>query len=314
MKPSPPREPTTGATKPAYDSVPPPPVVSDREGDESPELASSDQRRVAKDVAHGRRGLFFRARVSLLLAILAGVVSWACADHYQRKARTHWQRPLRVALVLTKREPITPKTIGQIAERAHELERRLASEYKRHDGRDFSPFSFDVIGPVTVERPPSIGEPSFFGLLRDTYQRWRWTRDIDARAGVERGTYDARIYLVMKPAERGVGFVEGESEYGGRVGIAQADVDSEMIDFALIVAAHELMHTLGASDKYDDSGRALYPAGFAEPEKRPLYPQMGAEIMARNVPLAPGVERPPGTLDELVVGEVTAREIGWAKP
>jgi hypothetical protein len=98
------------------------------------------------------------------------------------------------------------------------------------------------------------------------------------------------------------------------VGVAQADIDAETIDFALFVAAHELMHTLGASDKYDSAGRALYPSGFAEPERAPLYPQAGAEIMARNLPIAPNTERPPNTLDELFVGDVTAREIGWRKP
>jgi len=261
------------------------------------------------------RGSFFRARVAVLLSILLGVSLWACTDYYQRRARTTWQRPLRVALILVERESINPSTIVLLTRRAHELERRLASEYKRHDGRDFTPFAITVTRPVRVDRaPPNLREPGALGLLRDTCARWRWTRDVDSRASVAAGDFDARIYLVMKPAEHGLAFVEGESEYGGRVGIAQADIDPEMIDFSLFVAAHELMHTLGATDKYDASGRALFPAGFAEPERSPLYPQPAAEIMARNVPVSPSVERPPSTLDELFVGELTARELGWHKP
>jgi hypothetical protein len=282
--------------KPALsDSVPPPPVVW------APAASS--------------RGRFFQLRVSLLLSILVGVMLWAAADYQQRRARTNWQRTLNVALVLVEREPIQSSTIYLLNERVRELEQRLADEYQRHDGRELTPFAFTVTSPVlAVRAPPSMQRVGVLGLLRDTYDRWSWTRRIDARAGIAPSAYDARIYLVMKPANDGVAFVEGESEFGGRVGVAQVDIDPEMIDFSLFVATHELLHTLGASDKYDAQGRAVFPGGFAQPDKLPLFPQAGAEIMARNVPLAGGSERPPNTLSELFVGDLTARELGWRKP
>jgi hypothetical protein len=87
-----------------------------------------------------------------------------------------------------------------------------------------------------------------------------------------------------------------------------------MADFALFVAAHELMHTLGASDKYGAVGRARVPEGLADPSRVPLYPQSAAEVMTRNVALSPSRERPPESLDELAVGRATAREIGWLGP
>jgi hypothetical protein len=295
------------------ESVPPPPVVFDRALDESHRSRGTFSKRswLWRPSARGR---FFRARVSLLLAVLAFVLLWAGTDCYQRRARTAWGRPLKVALVLVEREPVGASTIGLFADRTRALERRLASEYERHDGRAFSPVSFVLKGPLPVEQAPPSVEPGALGLLRYSYSLWRWTRELDARADVERGAYDARIYLVMKPASPGgVAFVEGEGEYGGRIGIAQADIDPEMIDFSLFVAAHELMHTLGASDKYDDSGNAVYPDGFAEPEKIPLYPQRGAEIMARDLPLTATSARPPNSLDQLFVGNATAREIGWRK-
>ncbi|HYP89115.1 MAG TPA: hypothetical protein VEQ59_13205, partial [Polyangiaceae bacterium] len=205
--------------------------------------------------------------------------------------------------------------IALLADRVRELDQRLASEYRRHTGQDFTPFSFEVTRPVRAAlAPPSLRAQSWLDLVPDAYRVWRWTRDIDARARVERGAYDARIYLVMKPARGGLSFVEGESEYGGRIGIAQADIDPEMIDFSLFVAAHELLHTLGASDKYDSVGRAVYPSGFAAPAQLPLFPQPGAEVMARNLPLSADHERPPNTLAELFVGDATAGEIGWRKP
>jgi hypothetical protein len=249
-------------------------------------------------------------RVSLLLAALGVVLLWAATDCYQRRARTTWRRPLIVALVLVEREPVEARTMGLFADRVSALERRLASEYKRHDGRDFTPFSFVVKGPLRVEQAPPKVEPSALGLLRYSHALWRWTRALDTRAEIERSAYDARIYLVMKPTSPGSpAFVEGEGEYGGRIGVAEVDIEPDRVDFSLFVAVHELMHTLGASDKYDDSGNALFPDGFAEPAKNPLYPQRGAEIMARDLPLSPVWARPPKTLDELFVGDATAREI-----
>ena len=105
--------------------------------------------------------------------------------------------------------------------------------------------------------------------------------------------------------------MEGTSQEGGKIGLVEVELDGTMIDFALFVAAHELLHTLGATDKYDAAGHTLVPSGLAEPDKWPPYPQRFAEAMARNVPLGPAEERPPASLDELSIGSATAREIGW---
>ncbi|HEY6078887.1 MAG TPA: hypothetical protein VIW29_08790 [Polyangiaceae bacterium] len=259
------------------------------------------------------RGWFYRVRVTLLLCLLAGVVLWAINDWQRRRARKSWTTPLRIALVLVEREPVPAATLSALRSRVFDLERRLQSERRRHTGSDLAPFAFVVKGPVSASSAaPRVGEQDFVGLAAHALALWRWTRDIDQRASVEWRGYDSRIYLVLKPAASAApAFVEGESEDGGRVGIASADIDAAMIDFALIVATHELMHTLGASDKYDQSGRARYPEGYAEPLRTPPFPQRGAEIMARNIPLAPGSERAPDNLTELFVGDLTAREIGW---
>jgi hypothetical protein len=258
---------------------------------------------------------FYRLRVTLLLIVLGGVLLWAGNDWWRRRERKAWKHPLRVALVLVEREPVSAATLSALTSHSFELERRLSREYARHGGRALDPFSIVVKGPVTASAdPPRSGDQDLWSLARHGYALWRWTSDLDRRGDVEWRGYDARIYLVLKPARLNApAFVEGESEDGGRVGVAQADIDEGMLDFALFVAAHELFHTLGASDKYDAAGHASYPEGFAEPEQRPLYPQRGAELMARNLPLSPTSERPPDTLEELWVGDVTAREIGWIR-
>jgi hypothetical protein len=86
-----------------------------------------------------------------------------------------------------------------------------------------------------------------------------------------------------------------------------------MVDFTLFVVAHELFHTLGATDKYDASGRTLVPKGLAEPDRLPRYPQIFVEVMARNRPVSSDEEKVPESLDELAVGPTTAKEIGWTR-
>jgi hypothetical protein len=267
--------------------------------------------RLYGDVAS--RGWFFRIRVTLLLIVLAGVVLYSGNDWLRRRARKAWTAPLRVALVLVEREPVPKELLASLSSRALDLERRLQRERFRHTGVDQPPFSIVVKGPVSASNDaPRAGEQNLLGMARHSFRLWQWTRDLDERAQVEWRGYDARIYLVLKPAQReATAFVEGESEDGGRIGVASADLDASMIDFSLFVATHELFHTLGATDKYDASGRARFPDGFAAPEQKPLYPQPGAELMSRNLPLDEGSERPPETLDELFIGELTAREIGW---
>jgi hypothetical protein len=79
-----------------------------------------------------------------------------------------------------------------------------------------------------------------------------------------------------------------------------------------IVIAHELLHTFGATDKYDlATGLPKYPQGFADPQLTPRYPQQLAEIMAARMPISATEARLPDGLEDERVGPVTAREIGW---
>jgi hypothetical protein len=264
--------------------------------------------------AHRSR-MFFHLRLTFLLGVLVIVVLWALSDVIRRKARNDWNRTLNVAIVILRTAPIDATAVDRLRDRVSALEGRLADEYRRYGGTTTRPFHLELYGPVDVPSgPPGQPQDGVMDLVRYTYDLWRYVRDVNRRAELRAGTVDSSIYLVTRPPRTGrPSMVEGTSEEGGKVGIVEVDLDNEMADFALFVAAHELLHTLGATDKYDATGRAVVPAGLAEPELVPLYPQRYAEVMARNVPLAPSSERPPRTLGELRVGAVTAREIGWVK-
>ena len=85
------------------------------------------------------------------------------------------------------------------------------------------------------------------------------------------------------------------------------------LTLSLQAVGHELLHTVGATDRYDAGGHARDPDGLADPGLVPPYPQVHAEWMVGEVPLGPGRGRLPESIDELRVGPVTAREIGWVE-
>lgn len=261
-----------------------------------------------------RSRTFFFVRVSILLGILAVILLWAWNDRRRRTARTTWARPLQVALILTTQGEVDAVAVANLKGRIRDLERHLLAERRlyRSDATN-EPFAFQVYGPVAVHSaPPKPSAEGFVALLQQTYGSWRYFRGVDGQLDVPWRAFDARLYLMLRPpASAHRKSIEGQSEQGGWVGQVEVELDESMVDFALFVVVHELMHLLGASDKYDPSGRALVPEGLADPLRQPLFPQTRAEIMARNIVVAPGTERPPDTLDELCIGALTAEEIGW---
>ena len=77
-----------------------------------------------------------------------------------------------------------------------------------------------------------------------------------------------------------------------------------------VIIAHEFLHTLGATDKYDPgTGMPAYPLGYADPSREPRYPQTHAEIMGGRIPLAEDDAVIPKSLRYAVIGPQTATEI-----
>lgn len=78
-----------------------------------------------------------------------------------------------------------------------------------------------------------------------------------------------------------------------------------------IVIAHELLHTVGATDKYDASGLPIIPDGLGNPQQAPLFPQNKAEIMAGRRAISARQAEMPTNFRSFVIGNKTAQEIGW---
>ncbi len=101
----------------------------------------------------------------------------------------------------------------------------------------------------------------------------------------------------------------------GLVAVVHAFADEALGGSNAMVIAHEFLHTVGASDKYDlQDGAPLYPLGYADPAQQPLFPQADTEIMAGRRPLSAHEWEIPRSLAHVVVGPATALEIRWTHP
>ena len=100
----------------------------------------------------------------------------------------------------------------------------------------------------------------------------------------------------------------------GLIGVVNAFASTQMEGENNVVIAHELLHTFGATDKYDPAtNQPRFPDGYAEPTANPLYPQSMAEIMAGRIPLSESRAEIPRDLELALIGARTAREISWLK-
>jgi hypothetical protein len=261
------------------------------------------------------RAVFQRARLFVLLCVFGVVAVWGFGVQARREARRSWQRSLHVAVVLLAAEPLEPAVVTAFRRTAREASAFIQREHARYAADRGPLLHFHVFGPSDPGGPPpqapEDGAP--WSRLWQRIELLRYLHAIHGRAGVSADRYDARMYVLARPPQPGQAprFVEGVGEAGGEFGIISTDLDRGMVIAAWTAVVHEALHTVGASDKYDETGHARLPDGFAEPAQVPLYPQRFAEIMVGEIPLAPGRGRLPASFAQLVIGPATAREIGW---
>lgn len=260
-----------------------------------------------------RRRERYHLRLLFWLLLLAGVLAFAWQR--ERRLRSDWEEPTPVALVLVDAsvEGLSPSVVEALERRVPFLEEQLAREFARYRGVNHRPFHLAFFGPVVVDVPaPRYVPAGLWELVKYNFGLWRFSRRADELAQVDSSAFPVRVYLRARmPRVASRQAVEGASQQNGPIGLVEVELTESSVDFALFVAAHELFHTRGATDKYGPDGLALFPDGFAEPLQKPLFPQLGTEVMARGRPISSREEEPPGSLEELVVGTITAVEIGW---
>lgn len=253
---------------------------------------------------------FKTIRIGLLLILLALIVHHQATD---RARFASWETPVFVAVY-----PVNADGSEQAARYIRGLDEDAFAPIERFVHEEASRFGVDLHRPMYIELgepvpespPPAPVGGSFLQraawILKVRWWRWRFDdQGMDPDVIVLARYHDPEDRPRL-PHSTGVERI--------RVAIANVFATRGMQSQNQVVMLHEILHTLGASDKYDlGTGQPRFPEGFAEPDRTPLYPQRIAEIMAGRIPVAENEARQADSLARVVVGPGTAAEIGWLR-
>jgi hypothetical protein len=168
------------------------------------------------------------------------------------------------------------------------------------------------LAPQIAAKPPAppFGRSAWEIMLWSLHLRyWAWRQD------THRGPRpDVRLFVVYFDPAKNHTLSHSTGLQKGMLGIVNVFASADQEGSNAVVIAHELLHTFGATDKYDsETNGPSFPDGYAEPDARPLHPQRRAEIMAGRIPITETHSEIPRNLKRVVIGEKTAREINWVK-
>ena len=250
-----------------------------------------------------------RLRIAVLLYVLLFV---AAGQYFAAKNATDWDAPLWVDIYTVAGDDRSATRSFIESLRPTEFsaaEQFFAREARRYGITLEQPFKLRIVGEYGGELPQLDPSSGPLGVLAWS-QRMRW---LATRLRWQAGpSGDIIVFAVFHEPTRGVAVDRSTALDKGFVAIAHLFADREAQATNEIVLAHELLHTLRATDKYSLTTNApSYPDGYAAPDARPLLPQKKAELMAGRIALDEQRAEMPSDLDEVVIGAATAREIGW---
>lgn len=249
-------------------------------------------------------------RIIILLLILATVLQQLWLD----KADLAWRHNLYVAVY-----PINADSSEEVSAYLRTLSRDDFEPMAEYFAEEAASYKLGLRRPIEVQlgavvdklppAPPRNGSvlSTMLWSLEFRWFAWQNSPKVNIKP-------DIRLYLLYHDPNTNNMLGHSTALNKGRIGRVNLFGSSAYAKKNLVVTAHELLHTLNATDKYDlHNNLPSFPEGYAEPEKIPLYPQNFAELMGGRVPKSANEAEIPKSLRHTLIGEKTAREIGWLK-
>lgn len=159
-----------------------------------------------------------------------------------------------------------------------------------------------VLPPAFPDRANAV-KVLIWGLR---FRLWAWRNTPD-----DGGLTRVRMFVVYQTGEDNQALQHSLGMQKGLMGLVYAYSLRHQTAQNNIVIAHELLHTVGAVDKYNSYGGPLMGVGYANANRIPLYPQRNAEIMAGRIPTSASRSYMAESLRSVIINSYTAREINW---
>ena len=256
---------------------------------------------------------FKNFRILLLIFILCAV---ALYSKDQRLVTQGWYRPLDIVVFPINADGSSnvDRYIDDLSEKDFSsIDTFIARESKKFDDVVTSTPTRTTLGSKVNSFPPKPPEPGAnpvkIALWSLKLRWWAMKNTPDDESNKHR----VRIFVLYHESADGKKLEHSLGLQKGLLGIVHAFADDEQTKQNNVVIAHEFLHTVGATDKYDSAGHPIPPDGLAEPDRNPMYPQRRAEIMAGTVAISTTQSKMASSLKKCVVGNKTATEIGWLK-
>lgn len=249
-------------------------------------------------------------RICLLLIVLATVARQTFVD----QADLEWQDNFYVALY-----PINADGSEQSAAYIRTLKIAQFEPIEAFFAEEAARYQLGMRRPIAVQlgaeveqvppQPPANGSvlQNMLWSLSFRWFAWRNSPKVSVKP-------DIKLYLLFYDPSSHARLTHSTALNKGRIGRVNLYADNGHAKKNMVVTAHELLHTLNASDKYDlSTGQPIYPDGYAEPNKNPLFPQYYAELMGAYLPISQTEQQMPISLKRTLIGHKTAAEIGWIR-
>lgn len=266
------------------------------------EFSASPRRKAAAS-----RFKAIRVTVLMMILIVVGVDTWLT-----KLRATSWDHPLRVVVYPINGDgsEAAAQYIAQLqAAQFDDIAQTLKEQAERYGVTRADPMDIALAEPVNEVPPLPPRTGNMFEIMWWSLKLRLWASNMDHYDGP---TPEIRAFTLYYDPKTHPVLDHSTGLEKGMIGVIKLFASKQMTAQNNIVMLHELLHTLGATDKYDlRTDQPLYPEGYAEPDLQPRLPQKKAEIMAGRIPFTETRAEIPDSLADVVVGPETAREIGW---
>ena len=248
--------------------------------------------------------MFKKIRIFVLLIVFATVIQQTFLD----KADLSWKDNFYVAVY-----PVNADASAEVGAYIKTLTRdnfEPMAEYFAEEGARYNlgmrrPVEVQL-GDVVTEIPPAPPQngsvfSAIIWSLKFRLFAWQNSPKVNVKP-------DIKLYLLYYNPANNSTLSHSTAIQQGRIGRVNLFGDATYNKQNLVITAHELLHTLTATDKYDLSNTLpTYPEGYAEPDKQPRHPQDFAELMGGRVAISDSKAEIPKSLGQTLIGNKTAK-------